>query len=288
MTKIALLGTGIMGAGMAHNLLKAGYDLAVWNRTVAKTVPLVQAGASRANTPAGAATGADVIISIVGDDDASRRVWLGKDGVLAGQLRPNAIAIESTTISLGWVRALQASLAEAGLRFIDCPVTGGRAGAENGTLTLLVGAEAETLNEARPVLDAYSENMIHFGPAGSGTAYKLLYNLMGATQTVALAEGMLLAEKAGLDLDKVIEGLTTGFVASPAVKTFADLMAHNNHDFVIFSANWMRKDADYAVKMAAELGQAIPLSSLSAQIYQLALSKGLGEKNTSVVIEALR
>jgi len=288
MTKIALLGTGIMGAGMAHNLLKAGYNVTVWNRTAEKTEPLVQAGATRADTPALAVYNADVIITIVGDDDSSRQVWLGPEGVLAGQPAANAIAIESTTISLGWVNTLHQAAKEAGLRFIDSPVTGGRGGAEGGTLTLLVGAEDDVLAQVRPVLDAYSEKIIHFGPPGAGTAYKLIVNMIGAVHAVALGEGILMAEKAGLNMERVVEGLTSGAVASPLVKAFAQRMVDNDHDFVHFSARWMHKDAAYAVQMAKDVGQAIPMSSVAAQVYQMALSQGLGEKNVSAVVEALR
>ncbi len=288
MTKIAFIGTGIMGTGMAHHLLKAGYELTVYNRTRAKTQLLVEAGATLAHTPGQAAAEADIIISIVGDDHSSRQVWLGADGVLAGPPRQNTIAVESTTLSLAWVRELHSTLTAAGLRFIDCPVTGGRGGAENGTLTLLVGAEEETLAEARPALATYSQQIIHFGPPGSGTAYKLVANLMGAVHAVALAEGILLAEKAGLNMVKVVEGLTSGAVASPLVKAFAERMVNNDHDNVHFSARWMHKDADYALKMATEVGQAVPMSAVAGQIYQMALSQGLGEKNVSVVIEALR
>lgn len=288
MTKIAFIGTGIMGSGMAGNLLKAGYEVAVWNRTAAKAAPLVDLGAALAESPAQAAAGADYIISVVGDDHSSREVWLGENGVLRGHPNPNAIAIECTTISLQWVTDLHRAITNAGLRFIDCPLTGGRGGAEKGTLTLLIGAEDDVLAEARPVLDAFSERIIHFGPAGSGTGFKLLYNLMGAVHTVALAEGIALAEKAGLNLERVVEGLTSGFTASPGVKAFAQRMVDQDHDFVNFSANWMYKDASYAVKMADEIGQAMPLSAIAPQIYQLALAQGLGEKNLSVVVEALR
>ena len=288
MTTIAFLGTGIMGAGMARNLIDAGFEVTVWNRTSAKAKPLVEAGAQLAATPAQAASEADVIITIVGDDRSSRQVWLGGDGVLAGQIKPNAIAIECTTLSLQWVEEQAQILTEAGLRFIDCPVTGGRGGAEAGTLTLLVGADDDVLTAARPVLDAFSDRIIHFGLPGKGTAFKLLYNLMGSVHMVALAEGLCLAEKAGLDMDQVVEGLTTGYTGSPGVQAFAQRMADSDHDDVNFSARWMYKDAAYALKMADEIGQAMPMSSVGAQLYQMALSRGLGGKNLSVVIEALR
>lgn len=288
MTKIAFIGLGIMGAGMAHNLLNAGYQLTVYNRTVAKAQPLIQAGATLATTPREAAMEADVIITIVGDDDSSRQVWLGEDGVLAGQPKPNAIAIESTTISLAWAQTLHHTLSQAGLRFIDCPVTGGRRGAESGKLTLLIGADDETLAEANPVLEAFSQRIIHFGPPGMGTAYKMVVNLMGSVQMVALAEGLLMAEKAGLDMERVIEGLTSGAVASPLVKGWAEPTTRRAYDEVNFALKWMHKDAAYALKMAHEVGQAMPLSAISPQLYQLAINQGWGDKNFSAVAEALR
>ena len=241
-----------------------------------------------ANTPAYAAAGADYIFSIVGEDDASRQVWLGENGVLAGNPKPGAIAVESTTISLGWANELSQALTAAGLRFIDCPVTGGKGGAENGTLTLLVGADEAVLDEARPVLDAISSKIIHFGPPGAGTGFKLLYNLMGATIMTALAEALLTAEKLELNMDSVVDGLTSGFTASPGVVAFARRMVDGAHDDVNFSTTWMRKDAVYAVKMAGEIEQAIPLSGVAAQMYQLAVTRGLGDKNLSAIIEAFR
>jgi 3-hydroxyisobutyrate dehydrogenase len=286
--KVTVLGTGIMGSGIARNLLNAGFSVTVYNRTVAKTQSLVEAGASRAATPREAVADADIIIAVVGDDHSSRELWLGQEGVLAGKPRPNAIAIESTTLSLEWVRELHQTLEAKGLRFIDSPLTGGKQGAESGTLTLLVGAAESTLAAARPVMETYSQEIIHFGRPGAGTAYKLMVNLMVAVQVTALAEGLLLAEKSGLDLAQVVQGLTSGAVASPLVKAYADRMTKGDHDQVNFSARWMHKDAAYALKLATEIGQTMPLSAVAVQIYQMVLSKGLADKNLSVVIEALR
>lgn len=288
MTKIAFIGTGIMGAGMACCLLKTGHNVTVYNRTAAKLQPLLAAGATAAATPREAAEDADIIISIVGADPASKEVWLGAEGVLAGRPKPGAIAVESTTVSLSWVKELHQAAASAGLRFIDCPVTGGRAGAENGTLTLLVGADEATLAAARPVLEVYSQEIIHFGPPGAGTAYKMVVNLMAAVQAAALAEGLLLAEKAGLEPEKVVQGLTSGAVGSPLVRNHAARMVNGEHELVNFSVQWMHKDAIYALQMAADVGQAMPLSAVAAQLYQLALAKGWGEQNMSAVIEGLR
>ena len=288
MTKIAFLGTGIMGAGMGHNLLKAGYSVTVYNRTAAKTEALVDAGASRGVSPAETVAEADVIITIVGDDRSSREIWLGENGILAGSPKREAIAIESTTLSLGWVRELDQILTAKGMRFIDSPVTGGRNGAANGTLTLLVGTEEETLRAARPIMESYSQEIIYFGQAGTGTTYKLIVNMMVAVQAAALAEGLLLAEKSGLEMAQVVQGLTSGAVASRIVKAYADIMVKGDHDLVNFSTRWLHKDASYALDLAAELGQAMPLSAVAAQLYQMALAKGMADKNASAVIEGLR
>lgn len=291
MAKIAFLGAGVMGREMVLNLLKAGRRVSVYNRTADRTKPLVEAGAVYAASPAEAASGgggADFIISMVGDDDASRAVWLGPEGVLAGAPKPGAIAIESTTLSRQWIMELDQRLRGAGLRFMDCPVTGGPDGARNRALTLLVGADKETLEQAWPVLSAYANRYIHFGPVGAGTAYKLIVNLMGAAQGAALAEGMAVAERAGLDLGKVAEALSSGAVASPHVKYMAERMVKGDHDDVYFSVRWRHKDAEYGLRLAAELGVDMPCSAQSEKLYRQALDKGLGEKNSSVVFELLR
>jgi 3-hydroxyisobutyrate dehydrogenase len=287
--KVVFIGTGGMGTGVAHNLLKAGYDLTVCNRTKAKAHSLIEAGAVFARTPSDAAADADVIISMVGDNQDSREVWLGPDGVLAGQFRPGAIAIESTTLSYEWVRRLQSTLTAEGLRFIDSPVTGGRTGAEAGTLTLLVGATDEDLAYARPVMRAYSQKIIHFGLPGAATAYKLIVNLMVGVQAVALAESLLLAEKSGLNMAQVIEALTSGAAASPVVKAYAQRMVIGDHTETInFLARWMQKDMTYALELAAALGQAVPTATSAAQVFQTTQDKGWIDQNVTVVIEALR
>ncbi len=289
MANVAFIGIGGMGQGMAFNLLKAGHELTVCNRTVAKTRPLTDAGATLALTPRQAVKRADAIISMVGDDDASREVWLGPEGVLAGQPRADALAIESTTLSWRWVRELGQALTARGLRFIDSPVTGGRQGAAEGTLTLLVGADQADLERARPLMEAYSQSIVHFGPPGYGTAYKLVVNLMVGVQTVALAEGLLLAERVGLDMGQVVQGLAGGAASSPIVKAYAEKMVRGEHLPVTnFLARWMQKDMLYALRLADEAGQPVPASAAAAQVFQKAEAQGLIDQNVTAVIEALR
>ncbi len=288
MANIAFLGTGVMGREMASRLIGAGHEVCVYNRTAAKTEPLVAAGARSAPTPAEAACGAEFIISMVGDDAASRRIWLGADGVLAGHPGAGAIAVESSTLSRDWILELDRAVTEAGLGFIDCPVTGGPDGAHEGRLILLVGAAPETLDRARDVFSAYSDRIIHFGGVGQGAAYKVMVNLMGAAQAAALAEGMLAAERAGLDMEKVGEALNCGAVASPMVKGLMERMVSGNHDGVYFSARWRHKDAVYGLRLGDEVGQPMEVCRTAAEAFQKALDLGLGEKNESVIIEALR
>jgi 3-hydroxyisobutyrate dehydrogenase len=288
MAKVGFLGAGTMGREMVLNLLKAGHQVAVYNRTQEKLKSLVKAGAKAVNTPAEAAEAAEIIISIVGDDSASRAVWLGQEGALNGKTAPNAIIVESSTLSRDWILELNGIVEAKGLRFIDCPVTGGPDGAEAAKLTLLVGADTETLEAANPILSAYSHRVFHFGPVGAGTSYKLIVNLMGAVQAVAVAEGILIAERAGLDLTQVAEALGCGACASPMVKYISKRMAEANHDDVYFSARWRHKDAAYAMKLANELGQKAPVSEAATAAFQAVLDRGQGDLNSSIVIEALR
>jgi len=288
MARVAFLGTGIMGGEMARRLLAAGHELWVYNRTAAKARALAEHGAHLAPSPAAAAEEAQFIISMVGDDHASRQVWLGADGVLAARPEAGTVAIESATLSRRWVLELAAAAEAAGLGFIDCPVTGGPDGARAGALTLLVGADAETLDAARGVLSAYAREIIRFGAPGAGTAYKLMVNLMGAAQAVALAEGLLLAERAGLDPALTGAALAKGAVASPLLKYLIERMVGGNHDEVYFSARWRHKDAAYALELAREVGQEMAISAAAAEVFARATREGLGERNSSIVIETLR
>jgi 3-hydroxyisobutyrate dehydrogenase-like beta-hydroxyacid dehydrogenase len=201
-TSVAFIGLGNIGIGMAQRLLAAGHDLRVYNRTRSKAVPLEHAGARVCATPREACEGAEAVIAMTADDDSSRSVWLGPDGVLAAQLVPRALAIECSTLSHDWVLELAAKSQARDLRYLDAPVTGLPEHAASGTLTLLVGAEAADLAAARPLLGAISKRILRFGGVGTGTAYKLIINMIGAVQIASVAEGMALAEKAGFRAGK--------------------------------------------------------------------------------------
>jgi 3-hydroxyisobutyrate dehydrogenase len=225
-----------MGHGMAGRLLASGHELVVFNRTRRQAETLTSGGAIWAESAGEAASGADAVFVMVSDDAASRSVWQGQDGVLAADLVPSAFAIECSTLSHVWVLDLAAAAKARGLRFLDSPVTGLPEAAAAGELTLLIGADAGDLDEAEPLLRPLAVDWLHFGPAGTGTAYKLIINLMGAVQIAAVAESMALAARAGLDLDQVARAISSGQAASPQVVRNSRRMADGDHQRdIVFS-----------------------------------------------------
>ncbi|MBN9105127.1 MAG: NAD(P)-dependent oxidoreductase [Propionibacteriaceae bacterium] len=287
MARIALLGLGRMGSGMASRLRAAGHDLVVWNRTPERASVLVERGARLAATPAEAAADVDAVVVMVSDDDASRAVWLGPDGVLAGSPRPGTLAIECSTLSYDWVLQLSGAAREARLRYLDCPVTGLPDAAAAGRLTLLVGASADDLEAAGPVLAPLADEVLRFGPVGAGTAYKLIVNLMGAVQIAGAAEGLALAERAGLDLQQVASALASSQAASPQVVRNSRRMVDANSD-VVFSGRLRRKDTAYAIRLAERLGMGVPFGEVALDGLDALLAAGLGEANESAIIEVAR
>jgi len=263
MTKVAFLGLGRMGHGMAGRYLDAGFEVAVWNRSKAKADDLIARGARWAQNPAEAANGADAVVTMVADDAASRAVWLGEDGA-ASTAKPGALAIECSTVSYQHALDLARELRRRGLICIDSPVTGLPDAAASGKLTLLVGAEPEDLERARPFLAPLSTVIRHFGAVGSGTVYKLINNLMGAIQIAGIAEGLAIAEQAGLDMKLVLEAIETGVAASPQVIRHSRRMAARNFSGATFTAALRHKDAAYAVALAEGLLSDVPLMGRAA------------------------
>jgi 3-hydroxyisobutyrate dehydrogenase len=288
MARIAFLGAGNMGRGMIGRLIGAGHRLSVYNRTPEKVRELAAAGAAPASTPREAAEGAEAIFSMVGDDRASRTVWLGPNGALFGAPAPGAFAVECSTLSYGWVPELARAARAKGLRYIDCPVTGLPDAAAVGKLTLFAGAEKADLDAARPLLAPLCSEIIHFGPVGAGTAYKLIVNLMGAVQIAGVAEALLIAEAAGLDLKQVDYAISKGQAASPQVVRHSARMSRAEHEPVVFSGRLRLKDALYGVEMARKLDAAPRLGETAAGAFQKLVDSGLGDLNESSVIDALR
>lgn len=258
MAHVAFIGLGRMGHGMAGRYLDAGFSVALWNRNRAKADELIARGARLASSPADAAAGADAIVTMVADDAASHAVWLGEQGA-ASTARAGALAIECSTVSHQHALDLGRELTGRGLAYLDCPVTGLPEAAASGSLTLLVGADAADLRRAQPYLAPIGSTIRHFGPIGSGTVYKLVNNLMGAIQIAGLAEGLAIAEQAGLDMKLVLESIETGVTASPGVIRHSRRMVERNFAGATFTAALRHKDAAYAVTLAERLLQAVPL-----------------------------
>jgi 3-hydroxyisobutyrate dehydrogenase len=289
MSRVAFIGLGRMGRGMAARLVAAGHAVVVHNRTREKAADLVAAGARWAGSPAEAAAGAEAVFVMVSDDAASRVVWLGADGVLAGDPEPDTLAIECSTLSHDWVRELSAAVAANELRYLDCPVTGLPDAAAAGQLTLLVGGEPADVDAAEPLLRPLSVDRVHFGPVGAGTAYKLVINLMGAVQIAAAAEGMAMAERAGLDLDVVAATIAAGQAASPQVVRNTRRMVVGDHGTdVVFSGHLRRKDAAYGVRLAETLGVGAPFGRAALAGLDALVAAGLGDQNESSIIEVAR
>ncbi len=266
MPRVAFIGLGRMGHGMAGRYLDAGFALTVWNRSKAKADDLIARGARWATSPEDAAIDADAVVTMVADDEASREVWLNKDGA-AATMKAGALAIECSTVSHAHALAMARELRACGLFYIDCPVTGLPEAAAAGKLTLLVGADPADLEKAQPYLAPIANTIRHFGPVGSGTVFKLINNLMGAVQIASLAEGLAIAEQSGLDMKLVTEALSTGAVASPQVIRHSRRMASRDFSGASFTAALRHKDAAYAVALAETLLPEVPVSRAAVEAY---------------------
>jgi 3-hydroxyisobutyrate dehydrogenase len=286
---VAFIGLGRMGLRMAQRLLNAGHDLRVYNRTRSKATILSEAGARLCDTPWEACAGATAVIAMTADDASSRAVWLRADGILAAQFAPRAFAIECSTLSYDWVMELSAEAQARGLRYIDAPVTGLPEHAAEGTLMLLVGADTTDLDSARPLLGVISQRILRLGGVGSGTAYKLIINMIGAVQIASVAEGLAIAERAGIDLAVVAEAIATSQAASPQVVRNANRMIASDHEQnVVFTPVLRLKDVDYALKFARRLGIGSPFGRLAASQLRRLCDLGHSHANESKIIEVAR
>jgi 3-hydroxyisobutyrate dehydrogenase len=275
-----------MGGGMAANVLKAGFSLSVYNRTASKAQALVDAGAHLASTPAEAARGASIIISMLSDDAASRRVWVGAEGALdAAQDR--AILIESSTVSPGWIAEFAELASQVGAVVLDAPVTGSRMQAEAGQLSFLVGGDSAVLEAATPVLKVMSKEIIHLGPVGSGAKMKLINNFLCGVQIASLAEGLTWIERSGLDREKAIAVLKSGAPGSPLLGAISARMTSQNYT-VNFLLSLMTKDLLYAQTEAAHCDVSLKTAEVARSLFEAAIEQGFGEHDMSSVIEPIR
>ena len=287
MQRVAVLGLGIIGSGIARNLLSAGFPVVVYNRTRDKAEALASAGVRVAATPADAARDADVVIAAVANDEASEAVWLDEDGALAAT-PPGTTLVECSTLTTGWIERLAAAARDHGAGFLDAPVLGSKDQARSGQLRLLVGGDPAVLDGVRDVLGAFSAEVQHMGPSGTGARMKLINNAMGAVQIVALAEGLVLAERAGLNVEQVAHILSTGAPGSPIVRGRAGRMVARDYEDVHFALRWMHKDTGYGIAEGERFAVTLGTVEAARQIYQAAVDRGLGDLDFAAVIEALR
>jgi 3-hydroxyisobutyrate dehydrogenase-like beta-hydroxyacid dehydrogenase len=281
MKKIGLVGTGIMGSGMAVNYLKNGYEVIAWNRSAEKTKALQQAGATVVGSPKEVARQADIIFEVTANDESSRAVWRGEDGILAGADN-NKILIASATLSINWIVSLAKLCADQGFNFFDIPLTGGRIAAESGRLSLLVGGDESQLEALKPDLEAISSKVFYFGQASSGMKYKLVLNSLQAAHIAAFGEAMRLAKAEGLEAAQVGPALCDR--PGGAVTDLAWTAYQQEQISLTFSVDWITKDLEYARQMDPKIELPILDDVLAA--YQKVRAAGLGSEDWASINKA--
>ena len=284
--QVAFIGLGVMGYPMAGHLAKAGHQVTVFNRTRAKADRWVaEYGGQAAPTPAAAATGAAWVFACVGNDDDLRQVTTGADGAFHG-MRTGAVFVDHTTASAGVARELYAVAGKLGLGFLDAPVSGGQAGAENGVLTVMVGGDPEPFEQARPLLAAYARSVRWLGPAGSGQLTKMVNQICLAGLIQGLAEGLHFARAAGLDPNAVVDVIAKGAAQSWQMDHRATTMIEGRFDFG-FAVQWMRKDLSITLDEARRNGARLPVAALVDQFYAEVQAMGGDRWDTSSLIARL-
>jgi len=284
--KIAFIGLGVMGYPMAGHLAKAGHQVTVFNRTFAKAEQWVaQHGGQAAATPAQAAEQAAYVFACVGNDDDLRQVTVGETGAFQA-MSAGAIFIDHTTTSAAVARELESVAKERGLAFIDAPVSGGQAGAENGVLTVMAGADEQAFDRAKPLIDAYARSVKCMGPVGSGQLTKMVNQICIAGLLQGLAEGVHFAKVAGLDAQAVVEVISKGAAQSWQMDNRADTMIDGKFDFG-FAVDWMRKDLGIALAAARQNGAHLPVTALVDQLYAEVQALGGGRWDTSSLLARL-
>lgn len=285
--RVAFIGLGVMGAPMAGHLARAGHTVAVYNRTAAKAHEWVNAcGGRAAATPRLAAQGAELVMSCVGNDDDLRAVMLGADGVFAG-LEPGAIVIDHTTTSAEVARELHSAARTLGLHFIDAPVSGGQAGAQNGVLTVMCGGDQAAFEAAQPVMLAYARAVTRLGESGAGQLAKMVNQICIAGLVQGLSEAIAFGQKAGLDMHQVLDVIGKGAAQSWQLDNRGKTMVDDRFDFG-FAVDWMRKDLGLVLDEAKRNGARLPVTALVDQFYADVQAMGGHRLDTSSLIKRLR
>ena len=286
MAKVAFLGLGVMGYPMAGHLQAKGHSVTVYNRTAAKAAAwAAQHGGTHADTPAGAAKGADFVMCCVGNDDDLRSVCLGDAGAFAG-MAPGTVFVDHTTVSAAVTRELAAAAAESGIGFVDAPVSGGQAGAENGVLSVMCGGGADDYARAEPVIAAYARTCRRLGDTGAGQLAKMVNQICIAGLVQGLSEGLHFAEKAGLDIVDLVEVISGGAAGSWQMANRHKTMAEGKFDYG-FAVDWMRKDLGICLAEANRNGAKLPVTALVDQFYKEVQQIGGNRWDTSSLLARL-
>lgn len=286
MTKTAFIGLGVMGYPMAGHKAKAGHDVTVYNRTAAKSEKWVaEHGGNMAATPREAASGAEIVCACVGNDDDLRSVVYGDDGILAG-MEAGAIFIDHTTASAEVAREIGDACEAKGIKFLDGPVSGGQAGAENGKLTVMAGGEQADFDAIASVVDCYSQAFTLLGPVGSGQICKMVNQICIAGLVQGLSEGVAFGTKAGLDMDKVLGVISKGAAQSWQMENRGATMVKNEFEFG-FAVDWMRKDLAIVLDEARRNGARVPVTAVVDQFYADVQNRGGGRWDTSSLLRLL-
>ena len=287
MAKVAWIGLGVMGYPMAGPLSRAGHDVTVHNRSegTASAWCREYGGTVPAPTPAEAARDAQFVFSCVGNDDDAYSITAGPDGTFAA-MQPGAVHVDCTTTSAALARNLHAQANERGLSFLDAPVSGGQAGAQNGSLTVMVGGDQEDFDRAQPLFTAFAGKVTRMGPCGAGQTAKMVNQLCIAGVIQGLAEGMNLAAKAGLDVPTVMDAVSSGAAGSWQLTNRWQTMNRGEYGFG-FAVDWMRKDLGIAISEANRLGASVPLAALVDQFYGDVQAMGGGRWDTSSLLARL-
>ena len=285
--RVAFLGLGVMGYPMAAHLVRAGHQVTVYNRTAAKAAQWVrQCGGVSAATPREAAADADLVFCCVGNDDDLRSVVLGDDGALAG-MRPGSTLVDHTTASAQVARELDALARAQGVHFMDAPVSGGQAGAENGQLTVMCGAGQEVFDRAEPVIAAFARTCTRMGETGSGQLAKMVNQICIAGLVQGLSEAIAFGQIAGLDMEKVLNAINKGAAQSWQMENRSHTMLQGHFDFG-FAVDWMRKDLAMVLEEARRTGARLPVTELVDQFYAQVQAAGGSRWDTSSLITLLR
>ncbi|WP_096785759.1 NAD(P)-dependent oxidoreductase [Rhodobacter sp. CZR27] len=286
MAKLAFLGLGVMGYPMAGHLAAKGHEVTVFNRTAAKAEAwTAQHGGRAASTPRAAAEGAEVVFACVGNDDDLRSVCLGDEGAFAGMAR-GALFVDHTTVSAQVTRDLAAEADALGLGFVDAPVSGGQAGAENGALSIMCGGAEDHYARAEPVMAAYARVCRRLGESGSGQIAKMMNQICIAGLVQGLSEALAFGEKAGMDGRAVVEVISQGAAGSWQMANRHATMLEDRFDFG-FAVDWMRKDLGICLRTADEIGASLPVTALIDQFYKEVQQMGGGRWDTSSLIKRL-